>query len=158
ESARKSISCLRKLKGFGDFIKNILVIFLLVFISSKSGALEYTAKKFFEDIPSSEIETEESLPDDQKSRIVNSGYHINADACADGGYDWYVDKLKKYSLLLSQCRGGSVAIFVYPKSDGGSLVVNVSILGNHGQSQSFKFYEVDSNGVLVGMVDKKVLE
>lgn len=142
-------------------MNKLITIFFLFIISMEVRASEYTAEKFFEDINPSEIEAEEALSNIQKDEVIKSRFLVNKIICDTNAEftsgRWYVEKSNNRTLLLSQCGGGSVELFVFKKKEGGSIVANVSILGNHGQSQSFKFYEISQNGRILGPVDAKSL-
>lgn len=117
----------------------------------------YTAERFFEDVESRYIATEDEISADQKAAIITSGFRRGSEVCenlegsSDGYFEsWYVDENKDSFLKLGRCgTGSSVEIHLYKHKYGGSIAAVVSKMGNHGQSQEFRFFRIPQQGRLM---------
>ena len=85
-----------------------------------------------------------------KERIVGSKFVRDDSVCSnyEAGQEprWYVEKNSETTLILRTCARSEVVLRVYRKLESGFVGAVVSIMGNHGQSQSFRFFDVSNDG------------
>lgn len=124
----------------------------LVFMiaSTECHAAEFSAADLFQQLDPQYISVEDPLPLLDKERIVSSKFVRDDSVCSDyqSGWEprWYVEQSSKTTLIVRTCAMSEVVLRVYRKQGNGFLGVVVSIMGNHGQSQNFRFFDVSDDG------------
>ncbi len=116
-----------------------------------SLAATFTVRDFFAGLSSEFIATEDELTPEEKAEILRSGPERNDAVCPTDGTSsgaWYVPERTETptSMQLRTCNGSSVVLRIYRKTSGGYIGAVISVMGNHGQTQTFRFFEVSAAG------------
>ncbi|MEM9424256.1 MAG: hypothetical protein AAF975_05655, partial [Spirochaetota bacterium] len=127
--------------------------------------------EFLKVIDSSQIGTAESIPEAEKRKLtasdLNRNYELancenleqqaqlNEEEALNKYYEtWYVKNKGPTFIEIGPCGNSDyVLITLYKKNKNKGYLVGVtSIMGNHGQSQTFSFYNMSNNYKLTGEI------
>jgi hypothetical protein len=128
----------------------LLGVLAFMIVSTECLAADFSAADLFRQLDPQYISVEDPLPLLDKERIVSSKFVRDDSVC--NGYEagweprWYVRENSKTTLTVRTCAMSEVVLRVYRKLGNGFVGVVVSIMGNHGQSQNFRFFDVSSDG------------
>jgi len=101
---------------------------------------DYQAQDFFEDASLEYISAEDIISQDEKDSIMESGFAVS------------LERSSSFSVISNEparLQLRNVDIHVYSHDDGGYVVSVTSILGNHGQTHYYTFYEISDSGQIV---------
>ena len=125
----------------------------LVLTKKIDAELKYTAAQFFTDCKTEYIQTEGEISREEKQFIISSKF-VRKEV---EDRQWFVRNLSDSRLVIGSGESSSVAVNVYRHEKGGSLVAVVSILGNRGQTQSFRFFRISENNKITSELKLKDL-
>ena len=150
------------MKTTASALTTLCVMALSFSAPAPSLAAPFTVRDFFAGLDAEFIAVEDELSPEEKEEILRSGPERNDSVCpADGAASgaWYVLERNETptSMELRTCSGSSAVLRIYGRTSGGFIGAVISIMGNHGQTQTFRFFEVSRAGQVGKEVSKESL-
>lgn len=121
---------------------------LMVAVSACSAA-KFSASDLFKQLDTQYVAADEPISSAAKARVIASHFKregSEGSSCASDYDDLSVVEMDPVLLVLRTCQQSTIALRVYERTGGGYVGLVVSIMGNHGQGQLFRFFDVSKTG------------